>query len=139
MDNPIEYLRETYTPIMGPTDANKVFGPVDKWLSFDVRPLLSGNTGDHRDVIAVEASPGNGTRYVFLLTKMSGAEDIFGCGEGAWMLSMRPDPCWKGRTVTIKDLKEIHPSYLQEKLMVNEHDGAAIATILYRVAEKLDL
>jgi hypothetical protein len=138
MDNQIEYLRETYTKVMGPTDANKVFGPTDKWLSFDVRPLLSGNTGDHRDVIAVNAEPGNGTSYRMVLTRLTGAEDLFGCQDGAWLLSM--DPYWKAGTMTVKDLKEIHPSYIQEKLrVVNEHDAAAIAAILFRVAEKLDL
>lgn len=133
----IEYLKQTYGEVMGPTDAEKVFGPVDRWLTFEVRSLTSGNTGDDRGVIVVKAAPGNGTEYRMVLTSLVGAEDIFGCQDGSWMLSM--DPCWKAGTSTVKDLKEIHPSYLQEKLKVNEHDAAAITTIIYRVAEKLGL
>ena len=133
----IEYLKQHYADVMGPTDAGKVFGPVDQWLTFEVRDLVSGNTGDNRGVVAVKAAPGNGTEYRMVLTKLDGAEDIFGCQDGSWMLSM--DPYWKAGTSTVKDLKEIHPSYLQEKLKVNEHDAAVVATILFRVAENLGL
>lgn len=133
----LDKLRELYVEFIGPHDTEKIFGSVDKWLKLDVRSLTSGNTGDHRDVVAVDAQPGNGTAYRFVLAKMTGAEDVFGCQDGSWLVSM--DPHWRAGSCFVRKLDHIHPSYLGEKLKMNEHDSCAMAVILTRVAERLGL
>jgi len=135
MENALDYIRKTYEKIVGKHDMDMVMRPVSEWKPFDVRPLTSGNTGDHRDVIAVRAAPGNGTEYRFVLTNLSGAEDLFGCQDGSWLIAM--DPYWKSGTAIVRDYGDIHPSYLEEKLKMNEHDSAVMAVILYRVKERL--
>lgn len=109
-----------------------------KWLKCKVSPLLSPNTGDSRGVILVQAAPGNGTEYRFLLVRTDGEmQNAMGVADG-WLLAMEPGHTVRG-TMSVRHLMHMHPSYVMEKLGMNLSDAVALSLILYRVGREYEI
>jgi len=108
----------------------RMAGPVDEWVTWDV----SGTMGK----LFVEAAPGNGTVYRFMLLSISRDEaQGWGMPENAHLLAMYPGHATWKRTMSVASSK-IHPNYIMEKLGMGLPDAVAMSIILYRVGEKLN-
>ncbi len=104
--------------------------PVD--IHFTVtRPALALGLQDDEIPKVVEACPGNGTRYLLVLTPVpnSDAARLLGAEVRSVIVSL-----WPGTPQSTCAVFRTHaylaPSYVAEKLRVNDIDAAALATIL---------
>lgn len=117
-----EYIAQLYDPTEIDS-LDKMLSP--HWLRFD-----ANNLGH---MIVVEAQPGNGTRYSFVLVKVNNVmAKQMSLPEGGYLLAMEPGFHWRG-TMSVRGLGESHPSYIIEKLGMNASDAVAMALILDRV------
>lgn len=101
----------------------------EEWGRFDVDRL------EH--MIVVEAHPGNGTRYSFILVEVNEVmARQMGLNPEGYMLAMEPGPHWRG-TMSVKDPRSSLPNYIMEKLGMNLSDAVAMSLILDRVGKRL--
>lgn len=77
------------------------------------------NRTDEPGRILLEYQPGNGTRYVLLLTRVpDGAQDVVGCRAGSWVVSL-VDGALSGRCCVLAPDGYLSPSYVAEKLRMD--------------------
>lgn len=101
----------------------------EKWGRFDVTEC--------EDCYLVEAHPGNGTRYSFILVEVSYAMAAqMGLNPKGYLLAMEPNPHWRN-TMSVKNPCESHPSYIMEKLGMGLSDAVAMSLVLDRVGKEI--
>jgi hypothetical protein len=101
----------------------------EKWGRFDL--TVADNC------YVVEAHPGNGTRYSFILVKVNHTMAAqMGLNPQGYLLAMEPNPHWRN-TMSVKNPCESHPSYIMEKLGMGLSDAVALSLILDRVGKEL--
>jgi len=120
------YLKEVYD---GKVDSLDRMLDGD-WACFDVTHFPH--------MIAVEAHPGNGTRYSFALIKTGVCLALqMGLPDDGYLLAMEPGFHWRG-TMSVRDPREAHPSYIMEKLGMGLSDAVAMCLILDRVGQSIE-
>jgi hypothetical protein len=101
-----------------------------EWVTFEVV--------DYVFMIVVRAAPSNGTEYRFILVKTTGEmADQMGLNPLGYMLAMEPSYHMWGRTMSVVDPRNSHPSYIMEKMGMNLSDAVAMSLILDRVGEEI--
>lgn len=89
--------------------------------------------GKERPVISVRAAPGNATEYRFVLTPVTpGMAKCLGLPENGYLLSTETG--YNSATMSVRDLRNTHPGYIEEKLRVSLADAVAMSLILERVS-----
>jgi len=123
----INFIREQYTD----QEVDSLIKMCEEeWLRFDVHAHANG-------LVVVEAQPGNGTRYSFVLVKVNEIMSRqMGLHPEGYLLAMEPGPHWRG-TMSVKDPGSSFPDYIMEKLGMNLSDAVAMSLILSRVEEVL--
>lgn len=80
--------------------------------------------------------PHDGTRYEFIFTDMSGGHELVGCSPHGVMVTMMRG---SNRYVSAVFSGYAHPSYIREKLEVNEYTAEVVARVLQFALGKVDI
>jgi len=88
--------------------------------------------------IVVTACPGNGMRYLLVVTPITNEDAAreLGWGVPSVVVSLWPGMRHSASCVLRSDGGYIAPHYLSEKLGVNEPDSSALATILGELLDR---
>lgn len=95
-------------------------------------PAIAIGLQDDEIPEVIESCPGNGTRYVLILTPVpnSDADRVLGSAHGAVLVSLWPGDRSSACAVFRRNAGYLAPSYVAEKLRVNVDDAEALAVIL---------